>query len=103
MKLSGKKLKTHLAKRLQQQSRLPTRVHVLLDDLKPFLSEHKKVDVFDLLLELIAWADNDSAQYTMALLAITDEEGLSHLDRDTVANIAAFVRDTIKLREVLSN
>ena len=96
MKLNCRELKTHFTAQLDKHKALPTRVHILFDDLNPFLSQHKKVDVFDLLVELILYADNDPALYLSTLLAALDDEALIELDRNAVSNAGAFIRDTMK-------
>ncbi len=96
MKLACKELKTHLTQRLKDQNTLPVRIHMLFDDLNPLLRQHKQIDVFDLLVELILCADNDPAQHLCALLAVLDDEALINLDRNALANCAAFVRDAMK-------
>ncbi len=96
MKLASKPLKRYLDQRLKDQRTLPVRIHILLDDLNPFLRQHKQIDVFDLLVELILCADNDPAQHLCALLAVLDDEALINLERDAVANTGAFIRDAMK-------
>jgi len=96
MMLSCKKLKNHLEQRLKYQNTLPIRIHVLLNDLYPLLRQHKKIDVFDLLVELILCADIDPAQCLSALLAVLDDEALINLERNTVANTGAFIHDTLQ-------
>ena len=94
--LACKSLKRYLDQRLKDQRTLPVRIHILLDDLNPLLRQHKQIDVFDLLVELILCADNDLAQYLCALLAELDNEALINLERDAVANTGVFVRDAMK-------
>jgi len=96
MMLSCEKLKTHLEQRLKYQKTLPIRIHVLLDDLYPLLRQHKQIDVFDLLVELILFADKDPAQYLSALLAVLDDEALINLERNAVANTGAFIHDALQ-------
>ncbi|MCZ6803461.1 MAG: hypothetical protein O7D86_05895 [Proteobacteria bacterium] len=96
MMLSCKKLKTHLEQRLKHQNTLPIRIHVLLDDLYPLLRQHKQIDVFDLLVELILYADIDPARCLSALLAVLDDEALINLERNTVANTGAFLHDVLQ-------
>ena len=96
MKLSCKKLKRNLEQRLKHQKTLPIRIHVLLDDLYPLLRQHKQIDVFDLLVELILCADIDPAQCLSALLAVLDDEALINLERNTVANTGAFIHDALQ-------
>ena len=96
VRVSSKALKAYIAQRLDEQRTLPTRLHVLFDDLNPRLLEHKQIDVFDLLVELILHADNDPAQYLCALMAVLDEEALFNLAPLTIAHSGAFVRDAMK-------
>ncbi len=96
MKLSCKKLGLYLSQRLKDQRTLPIRIHVLLDDLNPFLHQQKQVDVFDLLVELILCADIDPTQTLSALLAVLDDEALINLDHGTVANTGGFIRDALQ-------
>ena len=96
MRLACKELKTHLSKRLDQQRTLPTRIHILFDDLIPLLRQDKQIDIFDLLVELILYADHDPAQYLSSLLAGLDDETLINLDRNAVANAGGFIRDAMK-------
>ena len=98
--LSCKKLKAHLQQRLQQQNTLPVRLHMVIDALYPLLRQHKKIDVFDLLVELILWADKPPAQSLSALLSVLDDDALNNLERYDVANAAAFIRDAMKHEQV---
>ena len=100
MKLACKELKNHLEQRMKQQNTLPVRIHVLLDDLNPLLHQHNQIDVFDLLVELILFADDEPAQALCALMAVLDNDALNNLDRDAVANSAAFIRDAMKQKSV---
>ena len=100
MKLSCKKLKAHLEQRLKHLNTLPVRLHIVIDNLYPLLRQHKKIDVFDLLVELILKADQDPAQSLSALLSVLDDEALINLERDDVANAAAFIRDAMKHESV---
>ncbi len=100
MQLSCKKLKAYLEQRLKDQKTLPIRIHILIDDLYPLLRQHKKIDVFDLLVELILWADKDPAQSLSALLSVLDDEALINLETNDVANAAAFIRDAMKHDDV---
>ncbi|MCZ6803657.1 MAG: hypothetical protein O7D86_06945 [Proteobacteria bacterium] len=95
MKLPCKKLKAHLEKRLKQHNRLPTRIHVVFNDLKPLLYERKQIDVFDLLVQLIMLSDKTPARALCSLLALVDGDALNHLESDAVASIAAFVRNSM--------
>lgn len=101
MNLLCQELKGHLRERLKHQCELPVRIRVLFDDIQTRLQQHTQIDVFELLIALIGSADEAPAQYLMALLAVTDEEALTLLDRNTVANIAAFTRDTMKIKALL--
>ncbi len=98
--LSCKKLKTHLQQRLKDQKTLPIRIHIVINDLYSLLHQHKKIDVFDLLVELILWADKDPAQTLSALLSVLDDDALINLEPNDVANAAAFIRDAMKYEEV---
>ncbi len=100
MQLSCKKLKAYLEQRLKDQKMLPIRIHILIDDLYPLLRQHKKIDVFDLLVELIMWADKDPSKSLSALLSVLDDDALINLERDDVANAAAFIRDAMKHDDV---
>ena len=96
MQLSCKKLKAHLEQRLKHLNTLPVRLHIVIDNLYPLLRLHKKIDVFDLLVELILRADQDPAQSLSALLSVLDDEALINLERNDVANAAGFIRDAMK-------
>ena len=100
MQLSCKKLKAHLEQRLKHLNTLPVRLHIVIDDLYPLLRQHKKIDIFDLLVELLVCADRDPAQYLSALLSVLDDEALINLERNDVANAAAFIRDAMKRDDV---
>jgi len=100
MQLSCKKLKAYLEQRLKHQKTLPVRIHIVIDDLYPRLRQYKKIDVFDLLVELILRADQDPAQSLSALLSVLDDEALINLERNDVANAAAFIRDAMKHENV---
>ena len=100
MQLSCKKLKAYLEQRLKDQKTLPIRIHIVLDDLYPRLRQHKKIDVFDLLVELILCTNRDPAQSLSALLSVLDDEALINLERNDVANAAAFIRDAMKHESV---
>ncbi len=100
MKLPCKKLITYLEQRLKDQKMLPIRIHVVLDDLTPVLRQHKKIDVFDLLVELILCTNRDPAQSLSALLSVLDDEALINLETNDVANAAAFIRDAMKHEDV---
>lgn len=96
MRLLCDELSNHFTKRLTEQRTLPTRIHILFDDLTPVLRQRKRIDVFDLLVELILYADQDPAQYLCAIMAVLDDEALIDLERNAVANAATFIRDAMK-------
>lgn len=97
MKLNSKALKAHINKRLDEQNlTLPTRFQMLFEDLDPVLTESKRIDVFDLLVELVLCADRDPALYLSTLLAVMDDDALIDLDQRAIANTGAFIRDSLK-------
>ena len=96
LRLSSKDLKAYITERLEAQRDLPVRIHMVLDDLAPYLRQHKKVDVFDLLVELILLADYDPAQYLSALLAVLDDDALIDLEPMNIKQTGEFIRDAMK-------
>ena len=97
MKLACKELNAHLDKRLKwHKNMMPIRVHQLLDDLNPLLRQHKQIDVFDLLVELILLANKDPAQELCALMTALDGDALIELEQFDIMNAASLIRDTLK-------
>ncbi len=90
-------LQTYLRQQLETHKHsLPMRSHQLLDELTPLLEQHKTIDLFELLIELIFLADEEPAQDMCALLAVLDGDALSRLEEFDVSNAAAFIRDAMR-------
>lgn len=101
MKLACKEIVTHLDHRLElDKHMIPMRMHRLFDDFNSFLRQQKKIDVFDLLVELILHADNEPAQDMCALLAVLDSDALLELEQFDVINAATFIRDAMRKESI---
>ena len=101
MKLACKELIIHLDQRLElDKQMIPMRMHRLFDEFNSFLRQRKKIDVFDLLVELILHADNEPAQDMCALLAVLDSDALLELEQFDVVNAATFIRDAMRKESV---
>jgi len=101
MKLACKELITHLDHRLELDKRMiPMRMHRLFDEFNSFVRQHRKIDVFDLLVELILHADKEPAQDMCALLAVLNSDALIELEQFDVINAATFIRDAMRKESV---
>ncbi len=95
MKLPCKKVNRYLQRRLKQCHRMPTRIHIVFDELNSLLLQDKKIDIFELVIELILQTDQSPAQDMANLLAALDGSALCNLGDHDVANAASFIRDTM--------
>ena len=84
----------------------------MFDELRLFLQyhhQHKQIDLFELIIELVLRTDQQPAQDMAALLAVLDGRVLINLEEHDVVNAAGFIRDSMQhdyvraqLKEVLN-
>lgn len=102
MKIELQNLVEHISQRTEEMKpHLSVRIEAVLGDLiENDLKKHEEVDLFDLFIWLILRADHEPASCISSLMVPVTTDSMDNLDRWTISNASAFVRDFLKRDQI---